>query len=77
LFRIKNNSSKKKAKKEQELNEISTIFQTFLENVQGIFKKEPSNDEIVDRDLSKKLIETNNEDTTEQNLKESLFNKCW
>lgn len=77
MFRIKNNSSKKKAKKEQELNEISTIFQTFLENVQGIFKKEPSNDEIVDRDLSKKLIETNNEDTTEQNLKESLFNKCW
>ena len=57
--------------------EISTVFQTFLESVQGIFKREASS--IADAsefDLtSKKINESNNEDQ-EQEIRESLFNKC-
>ena len=56
--------------------EISTVFQTFLENVQGIFKREASTiNDASEFDLLTKKINESNEDQ-EQEIRESLFNKC-
>ena len=59
------------------MTEISTIFQTYLENFQGVFVKEKSQNE-ENENLKKKsenLDEINEE--TERELKERILNKCW